>query len=303
MGAIYKAKIGTKGKRQDYGCVKILNKEEPEQEGIFSKVVRAKKGTKEPRYQTVNAYAEHFFDITMDTFQTIGNSDNIVRLYGTEDGEYPLNQTRERPYEKLFKGTEMATQPYYVMELIKGSTLQDVLSEKGTLELPETILYISQICNALRILHDNNIIYQDIKPKNVMIRNGTAVLIDIDTARNIVDIEIASDIEDREQPGTYFYTAGYSLDDENICEQKDIFSLCVVFCECLIGIPQNSLKTSKKLAVLKKEIFKNDIPEELRKIIFKGLKEDPSERHKNIDEFVKELEACLALNYSVNFED
>ncbi|AKG22362.1 serine/threonine protein kinase [Calothrix sp. 336/3] len=76
--------------------------------------------------------------------------------------------------------------PYMVMEYIPGETLGEsyVLP---SVPLPEVtaIHYIRQIAAALQVVHQNGLLHRDVKPDNIILRQGTqeVVLIDFGIAR------------------------------------------------------------------------------------------------------------------------
>ncbi len=76
--------------------------------------------------------------------------------------------------------------PYMVMEYIPGETLGAAFVLPG-IPLPEVtaIHYIRQIGAALQVVHDNGLLHRDIKPDNIILRQGTqeVVLIDFGIAR------------------------------------------------------------------------------------------------------------------------
>ncbi|MDJ0735699.1 MAG: protein kinase [Nostocaceae cyanobacterium] len=76
--------------------------------------------------------------------------------------------------------------PYMVMEYIPGETLGEAYVLSGT-PLPEAtaIHYIRQIGAALEVVHQNGLLHRDIKPDNIILRQGTqeVVLIDFGIAR------------------------------------------------------------------------------------------------------------------------
>ncbi|MEH2058101.1 MAG: protein kinase [Nostoc sp.] len=76
--------------------------------------------------------------------------------------------------------------PYMVMEYIPGETLGDAFVLPG-IPMPETtaIHYIWQIGAALQVVHNNGLLHRDIKPDNIILRQGTqeVVLIDFGIAR------------------------------------------------------------------------------------------------------------------------
>ncbi|MEH1941277.1 MAG: protein kinase [Nostoc sp.] len=76
--------------------------------------------------------------------------------------------------------------PYMVMEYIPGETLGDAFVLPG-IPLPEAtaIHYIRQIGAALQVVHNNGLLHRDVKPDNIILRQGTqeVVLIDFGIAR------------------------------------------------------------------------------------------------------------------------
>ena len=76
---------------------------------------------------------------------------NIVSIYdvGEEDGLY-----------------------YIVMEYIEGITLKEYIKSNGKLSSLESAEISSQICAALTVAHEKNIIHRDIKPHNIMVTNN-----------------------------------------------------------------------------------------------------------------------------------
>ncbi len=76
--------------------------------------------------------------------------------------------------------------PYMVMEYIPGETLGQAYVLPGIpLPEPTAIHYIRQIGAALQVVHQNGLLHRDVKPDNIILRQGTqeVVLIDFGIAR------------------------------------------------------------------------------------------------------------------------
>jgi serine/threonine-protein kinase len=76
--------------------------------------------------------------------------------------------------------------PYMVMEYIPGETLGQAYVLPGIpLAEPTAIHYIRQIGAALQVVHQNGLLHRDVKPDNIILRQGTqeVVLIDFGIAR------------------------------------------------------------------------------------------------------------------------
>ena len=67
---------------------------------------------------------------------------------------------------------------YYVMEYIDGGSLDDMIARQYGLSEAETTKYTLDIASALSFMHSNKMLHLDLKPGNVMIHDGHAVLID-----------------------------------------------------------------------------------------------------------------------------
>ncbi len=75
--------------------------------------------------------------------------------------------------------------PYMVMDYIPGVTIDLVVFPDKPLVEAKAIHYIRQIGAALQVVHQNNLLHRDIKPQNIILRQGTeeVVLIDFGIAR------------------------------------------------------------------------------------------------------------------------
>jgi serine/threonine-protein kinase len=74
---------------------------------------------------------------------------------------------------------------YIVMEYIQGVSLDRIIFPNQPLPEATAIRYIQQVSDALKVVHQNGLLHRDVKPENIMLRQGTqdVVLIDFGTAR------------------------------------------------------------------------------------------------------------------------
>ncbi|MGF1512979.1 MAG: protein kinase [Elainellaceae cyanobacterium] len=75
--------------------------------------------------------------------------------------------------------------PYMVMDYIPGSTLDQVVLPNSPLDEATAIRYIRQIGAALMVVHHNALLHRDVKPQNIILRDGGqgVILIDFGIAR------------------------------------------------------------------------------------------------------------------------
>ena len=64
--------------------------------------------------------------------------------------------------------TQMA-RPYIVMDYFKGTSLTNVIHERGPLPLDKLLVVAKQIAQAMQVAHEHNILHRDLKPDNVLV--------------------------------------------------------------------------------------------------------------------------------------
>lgn len=73
---------------------------------------------------------------------------------------------------------------YYVMEYIAGGSLRSLVKQRGRLDEAMAKRYIAQVGEALAELHKRHIMHLDVKPDNIMLKDGEAILIDFGVSKH-----------------------------------------------------------------------------------------------------------------------
>src|SRR2546425_7015938 len=207
-------------------------------------------------------------------------------------------------------------EPYIVMELIKGSTLGELmLTEKLT--VGRSIEIIKQVAEALAEAHHHGIIHRDIKPTNVAINErGSVKVLDFGLAKQVA---LASEAEgDPEQPtlmvshtregvivGTPLYLSPEQALGNQIDARSDLFSLGGLLYECIAGKPPFFGKSTADICakVLRDDppppsTLNSDVPKDLDRITLKSLAKKPEARYQSADEMISALESVQANLFS-----
>ncbi len=176
--------------------------------------------------------------------------------------------------------------PYLVMELIAGHSLKDRLAE---LPLPaaEVAELGARIADALEDLHRQRVVHLDIKPSNVMIRDGSgeAVLLDFGLARHLDLPDLPA--EELDGPiGTGVYISPEQLLGTRNDPRSDLFALGVLLYFFVTGErpfsePRTIGQWRKRLTAepLPPRSRKPDLPPWLQEIILHCLEIDPRDRY------------------------
>ena len=121
--------------------------------------------------------------------------------------------------------------PHVVVEYVDGDSLDAVIEDNGPFDGPSTALLAVQLLSALVSLHGRGLAHLDIKPENVVVRDGRPVLVDFGSAREL----------GRPQPtGHPVGTPGYAAPEMEACEPistgMDVFGVGVTLREAFTGL-------------------------------------------------------------------
>ena len=198
----------------------------------------------------------------------------------------PCSQTRKRNFI------------YVVTEYIEGQTLAQWMIDNPKPDLPSVRGLIEQSAKGLQAFHRLEMVYQDLKPDNIMIDStGTVKIIDFGATRVAGVMEIATPIEQINLLGSAAYAAPEYFLGENGSSRSDIFSLGVIAYQMLAGKLPYGVEVAKsrtkaaqrKLAyqtVLNEE---REIPAWIDDAIRKAVEPNPFERYEVLSEFVYDL--------------
>ncbi len=139
-----------------------------------------------------------------------------------------LSSARHPALPALYEDGTDAALPHVVMEHVDGAPLDEELAESGALEPVPAAALCAVLLSAVRALHAVGLAHLDVKPENVVIRDGRPVLIDLGSARPL----------GRRQPaGHPVGTLGWSAPEMEACRpisaSMDVFGVGKVLLDAL----------------------------------------------------------------------
>ncbi|UJR79399.1 serine/threonine-protein kinase [Sandaracinus amylolyticus] len=200
---------------------------------------------------------------------------------------------------------------YFVMELLEGEDLANVLQRDSTIPLHRAVDILSQCCVALGAAHAKGIVHRDMKPENIFLvtRDGRPDFV------KIVDFGIAkmSDIETQGAPGRkltktgmIFGTPEYMSPEQaagkELDHRVDVYALGVIFFEMLTGrvpfvgdtfmgiLTQHMFEEPPRLTAVNPNV---SVDASVEGFIDRALAKDPGHRFQGCEEMRDALSRAL----------
>jgi tetratricopeptide (TPR) repeat protein len=131
--------------------------------------------------------------------------------------------------------------PYFTMPYVEGESLRARLGQ-GPLPAPEVIGILRDVARALGYAHQHGVVHRDIKPDNVLLSHGTAVVTDFGIAKALSASRAESAADSLTRVGTSIGTPAYmapeqAAGDADTDHRADIYAFGCMAYELLTGRP------------------------------------------------------------------
>jgi serine/threonine-protein kinase len=214
--------------------------------------------------------------------------------------------------------------PFFVMELLVGHTLGEVLKAAGPLPPARAVRIVRKVAGALAAAHAAGVVHRDLKPDNVFLVSGSRDLTapdDPDRARSLARLSSAADVRVVDfgaakivggnrltRAGVVFGTPHYMSPEqasgESVDHRADIYSLGVIMYEMFCGrVP---FEAETYMGVLTQHMFARPArpsevagaPRELgtlEEITMTCLAKKPEERFASMDALIVAIDQAVAV--------
>ena len=195
--------------------------------------------------------------------------------------------------------------PYYTMPFVEGESLRHRIG-KGTLSITDVVSVLRDVSRALAYAHSRDVVHRDIKPDNVLLSAGTAVVTDFGIAKALSAARTGQEGATLTQVGTSIGTPDYmapeqAAGDPNIDFRADIYALGCVAYELLGGQAPFAGRTSQRaLAAHLSEAprpigeLRPDTPAPLANLVMQCLAKEPDDRPQSASELARSLDAITS---------
>ncbi|MGK2963589.1 MAG: protein kinase domain-containing protein [Gemmatimonadaceae bacterium] len=192
--------------------------------------------------------------------------------------------------------------PYFVMPFVVGESLRNLLIGEAGLGTSDTVNVLRDVAKALSFAHDQGVIHRDIKPDNVLLAGGSAVVTDFGIAKAITSAATPAPGGTLTQVGTSLGTPAYmspeqAAGDPNADARSDFYSFGVMAYEMIAGKPPFHDRATHALIMAHIaeppepiERLVPSVPPPLAHLVMRCLSKNPADRPQSAREILEDLD-------------
>jgi len=197
---------------------------------------------------------------------------------------------------------------FYVMPFVDGESLRRRLVNGGALGVPEAVSLLRDVAKALAYAHERGVVHRDIKPDNVLLTAGTAIVADFGIAKAIAAAQSGGvgDSQTVTHAGVSLGTPAYMAPEQAAADPKtdhraDIYAWGCMAYEMFAGRPPFLSTSPQRLvaahmsdAPTPLSELRHDVPIELGRLVMQCLEKDPDARPGSAGQLLETLDAASA---------
>ncbi|WP_067482066.1 serine/threonine-protein kinase [Actinomadura hibisca] len=202
----------------------------------------------------------------------------------------------EHPHvARLYRLVESEHGLAIIMEAVNGVSLREILKRYEKIEPEAALTVLKGSLLGLAAAHTAQVVHRDYKPANV--------IVPADGNSKLIDFGVATPAGVASASGTALYMAPEQWRGEPATPATDVYAATCVFYECVTGRrPFGGDRAAIRAGHLTRPVPLDEMPEELRPLVERGMAKDPEERPAGAAAFVGELEQLAQRVYGADWE-
>jgi serine/threonine-protein kinase len=188
---------------------------------------------------------------------------------------------------------------FYVMPFVEGESLRDRIAREKQLPIGDAVRIARDVADALDYAHRHGVIHRDIKPDNILLHDGRAVVADFGIALAASRTEGGARITETGMSlGTpHYMSPEQAMGEHDLDGRTDVYALGCVVHEMLAGEPPFTGPTAQAIVarVMAGEppalsTLRRTVPENIEDAVLTALQKIPADRFATAGAFASALE-------------
>jgi serine/threonine-protein kinase len=185
------------------------------------------------------------------------------------------------------------------MPFVEGESLRDRLAREVQLPLEVAVHLACEIADALAYAHGRGIVHRDVKPGNILLESGHALLADFGVAYALDQASgQALSLSGVRLGSPHYMSPEQSAGQHRADARSDLYSLACVVYEMLAGEPPFTGATAQAITarhaadpVPSLRTVRPEVPIAMEAVLRRSLAKAPGERYGSAEEFTGALRA------------
>jgi tRNA A-37 threonylcarbamoyl transferase component Bud32 len=234
------------------------------------------------------------------------NHPNICTIYEVSQVETESVVIPEKEKQWISEGS-----PFIAMELIEGSSLQDILDRSPTLPIEQLLDVAVQIAEGLAEAHSHGFVHRDLKPQNVMVtKHGRLKILDFGVAKAVQAAQSGEGAVSKTATlpqeltqqgvivGTLAYMSPEQIEGRDVDPRSDIFAFGTILYVMATG--KNPYQGESAASTMHNVLemipeplsqLRSELPEQFVEITLRCLGKKPADRYNDTRDLLADLKS------------
>ncbi len=198
---------------------------------------------------------------------------------------------------------ELGGLPYFTMPFVEGESLRARLTREGELPISEVLRLLRDVASALAYAHAQGVIHRDIKPDNVLLSVGSAIVADFGVAKALSEAVTDGEHSHLTSLGIALGTPAYMAPEQASADpamdhRVDIYAFGVMAYEMLAGRPPFVGRSPQALFAahvneppVPVQALRPSVPPSLAALVMRCLEKHAADRPTQADDLLHMLDA------------
>src|SRR4051794_20316137 len=204
---------------------------------------------------------------------------------------------RQQNVVTIYQAGEADGLLFVTMELVEGTDLRGLMSERGRIDMPTASAIVTQVATALDAAHSSGLVHRDVKPANVLIAGSSPLHV------YLTDFGLTKRTSSQTGitktglfVGTIDYAAPEQIKGWPVDARADVYALGCVLFEMLAGQPP--FRRENEYATMYAHVSEPASPlgvsHALDAVVARALAKEPGDRFPSAGDLARAVEAAVA---------